>query len=123
MTQPVAGAEVSAPKEATHDYFIEAAVEEGIPAEDAENIFKIITEVSPPITVKSVEAFSLPLGDAEIRVAREYDTRNTEDGFDGYTDIILHTPLGSVAYSVERAALVRALTVEVPYVAPQKVSE
>jgi hypothetical protein len=118
MTQPL---EVEAPltNEQRHDQFIKASVESGVSAEDSEAVYTIITEVSPPITVENVEVMGLPLGQSQARVAREYDTTLTAGGLDGYTDLILHTPLGPVSFSVSKETLIQALTVDVPHVSPQ----
>lgn len=105
--------------EQRHDTFIAEATEGGTTPADAEAVYKIITVLTPPIQVENVDALGVPLGSAFARVGREYDTTLAERGLDGYTDILLHTPLGPIGFSVSKAALIAALTVDVPYVSPQ----
>lgn len=124
MTQPieVLGTDTQvAPltDEQRHEQFIKESVAQGTTAADAEAVYAIITEVSPPITVENVEVLGLPLGQSQARVAREYDTTLADRGLVGYTDIMVHTPLGPVTFSVSKETLIQALTVEVPYVSPQ----
>lgn len=119
MTQPNEVVEAPLTDEQRHDRFVTESVASGTTVEDAEAAYAIITKYAPPIEVDNVEALGLPLGKSQIRVGREYDTTLTDRGLDGYTDIMLHTPLGLVSFSVDKATLVAALTVDVPHVSPQ----
>ncbi len=127
MTQPIPG-EAQQPEptpdtrspEERHDQFVAEAEEQGLSKQSAEDVYKIITELSPPIAVQNVEALGIPFGESQIRVGREYDGELAARDLDGYTDVMLHTPLGLVSFSVDKASLVRALTVEVPNVPPTK---
>jgi hypothetical protein len=106
--------------EQKEELFVQKAVEQGTSEADAHSVYDIITRLSPPITVKAVDFVGLPVGDAELRVAREWDTTNDAHlDQPGWTDIILHTPLGALAFTIDKAALIQALTVVVPYVSPQ----
>jgi len=101
--------------------FVKAAVEQGTSEEDAKAVYQIITKLSPPIEALGVDIAGLgSFGDSQLRVAREYDTTIEAAGKPGHTDIILHSPLGPITFTVDKAALIAALTVEVPHVSPQK---
>lgn len=101
-------------------FFVKQAVEQGSTPEDAAAVYKIITQLSPPITVENVEALGLPLGQSQVRVGREYDSTLADRHLAGYTDIIIQTPLGPIIFSIDKETLIAALTVEVPHVSPQK---
>lgn len=103
-----------------HDAFVAEEVQRGSDPERAEAVYKIITEEAGPIDVINVEALGIPFGASQIRVGREWDTTLEEQGNEGFTDVMLATPLGLVSFSVNKAALVEALTKDVSYVSPQK---
>jgi hypothetical protein len=78
-----------------------------------------VIELTPQIHATLVDVLGLPVGDSQFRVAREYDTQDAADsGIPDATRLVLYTVLGRIEATVSKSALVAALTVEVPYVAP-----
>lgn len=97
---------------------IQKGIDTGIEEERVRAAAAVI-ELTPQINATLVDVLGLPLPDAQFRVAREYDTQDAQDsGIPDATRIVLYTVLGRVEATVSKSALVAALTVEVPYVAP-----
>lgn len=92
--------------------------------EDRVRAAAAVIELTPQIPATLVDVLGLPVGDSQFRVAREYDTQDAQDsGIPDATRIVLYTVLGRIEATVSKSALVAALTVEVPYVAPPEVSQ
>jgi hypothetical protein len=97
---------------------IAKGVEAGIDEERVRAAAAVI-ELTPQITANLVEVLGLPLPDAQFRVAREYDTQDAqESGVVDATRFVLYTVLGRIEFTVPKSAVLAALSVEVPYVAP-----
>lgn len=78
-----------------------------------------VIELTPQITATLVDVLGLPVGDSQFRVAREYDTQDAQDsGVVDATRFVLYTVLGRIEFTVPKSAVLAALSVEVPYVAP-----
>jgi hypothetical protein len=81
-------------------------------------------EATPPISAPLTDVLGLPLGEAQFRVAREYDAQDAqESGIPDASRFVLYTVLGRIEFVVPRSAVLAALTAEVPYVAPPKAPE
>ena len=78
-----------------------------------------VIELTPQIPATLVSILGLPAGDSQFRVAREYDTQDAqESGIVDATRFVLYTVLGRIEFTVPKSAVLAALSVEVPYVAP-----
>lgn len=92
----------------------------GIPQESLQAAADAIN-ATPPIPTGWAEIIGLPVGDAQFRVAREYDAQEALDtGVPDATRFVLYTGLGRIEFAVPRSAVLAALTAEVPYVEPTK---
>lgn len=81
-------------------------------------------EATPAIDASAVVLFGLPVGDAQFRVAREYDGAEAQDtGIPDASRFVVYTQMGRIEFTVARSAVQAALLAEVPYVAPPKAPE
>ena len=74
---------------------------------------------TPPIEAKGVNLFGMGVGEAQFRVAREYDAQEAQDfATPDASRFVLYTVLGRVEFTLPRSDVLAVLNAEVPYVAP-----